>query len=172
MWPDTLFPHWQVPTTCPYPDPDQSILSPIPTSWRPILILLFHLRLGLPSVLFPTVFPPQNPVYTSPLPHTCYMPRLSHSSCFDHQHNIWWTVRSLSPTLCIFLHSPVTSPVLGPNILLSTLFSKTLSVRSSLNVSDQVSHPYKTTRNITVLYILIFIFLNSKLEHKTFCTKW
>jgi hypothetical protein len=33
---------------------------------------------------------------------------------------------------------------LGPNILLITLFSNTLSLRSSLNVSDQVSHPYKT----------------------------
>jgi hypothetical protein len=30
---------------------------------------------------------------------------------------------------------------LGPNILLSTLFSKTLSLHSSRNVSDQVSHP-------------------------------
>jgi hypothetical protein len=36
---------------------------------------------------------------------------------------------------------------LGPNILLSTLFSKTLSLHSSLNVSDQLSHPYKTTGN-------------------------
>jgi hypothetical protein len=40
---------------------------------------------------------------------------------------------------------------LGPNILLSTSFSKTLSLHSSLNVSDQVSHPYKTTGKIIVL---------------------
>jgi hypothetical protein len=32
--------------------------------------------------------------------------------------------------------------LLGPNILLNTLFSNTLSLRSSLNVSDQVSHSY------------------------------
>jgi hypothetical protein len=32
---------------------------------------------------------------------------------------------------------------LGPNILLGTLFSKTLSLHFSLNVSDQVSHPYR-----------------------------
>jgi hypothetical protein len=37
---------------------------------------------------------------------------------------------------------------LGPNILLSTLFSKTLSLHSSLNVSDQLSQPYKTTGKI------------------------
>jgi hypothetical protein len=45
--------------------------------------------------------------------------------------------RSWSSSLCSFLHSPVTSSVLGPNITLNTLFSNTLSQRSSLNVSDQ-----------------------------------
>jgi hypothetical protein len=50
---------------------------------------------------------------------------------------------------------------LGSNILLNTLFSNTLSLRSSLNASDQVSHLYKTTGGIIVLYILIFRFLVS-----------
>jgi hypothetical protein len=36
--------------------PIQSIY-PHPTSWRPILILSTHLRLGLPSGLFPSGFP-------------------------------------------------------------------------------------------------------------------
>jgi hypothetical protein len=36
------------------------------------------------------------------------------------------------------------------------LFSNTLSHLPSRNVSDQVSHPYKTTGNIIVLYRLIF----------------
>ena len=51
--------------------------------------------------------------------------------------------RSLRSSLCSLLHSPVTSSLLGPNILLNTIFSNTLSFLSSLNVSDQVSHPYK-----------------------------
>ena len=64
--------------------------------------------------------------------------------------------RSLSSSLCSFLHSPVTSSLLGQNMLLSTLFSNTFNLRSSLNAKDQVSYPHKTTDKITVLYILIF----------------
>jgi hypothetical protein len=52
--------------------------------------------------------------------------------------------RPLRSSLCSSLYSPVTSTPLGPNILLITLVSNTLSLRSCLNVSDQVSHPYKT----------------------------
>jgi hypothetical protein len=60
--------------------------------------------------------------------------------------------------LCNFLHSPVTSSLLGPNILLRTLFSNTLSLCSSLSVRDQVPHPYKTTGRIMVfLYFNLYI---------------
>jgi hypothetical protein len=38
-------------------------------------------------------------------------------------------------------------------------------------IFDQVSHPYKTTDKIIVLYILIFIFLDSKLEDTSCCTE-
>jgi len=62
--------------------------------------------------------------------------------------------QSLSSPLCSFLRSPVASFLLGPNILLNVLFSYTLSQRSSLNVRDQVSHPYNTTCKIIVLYNL------------------
>jgi hypothetical protein len=44
-----------------------------------------------------------------------------------------------------FSPASVTPSLFGPNIVLSTLFSNTLSVCSSLNVRDQVSHPYRTT---------------------------
>jgi hypothetical protein len=43
--------------------------------------------------------------------------------------------------LCDFFHSPVTSSLLGPNILLRTLFSNTISLCFSLSVRYQVSHP-------------------------------
>jgi tellurite resistance protein TehA-like permease len=79
--------------------------------------------------------------------------------------------RPFSSSLCNFLHSPVTSSLLGPNILLSALFSNTFNLRSSFNVSDQVSHPYRTTGKIIFLYILIFKFLDSNLEDNRFCTE-
>ena len=69
--------------------------------------------------------------------------------------------RSLSFSKCSFLHYPVTSSLLRSNILLSTLFSNTLSLLSSPSVSDQVSHPYKTTGKIIFLYILIIKYLDS-----------
>jgi hypothetical protein len=57
--------------------------------------------------------------------------------------------RSLNFSLFSFLYSPVTSSLLGQDILLNAIFSNTLSLRSSLNVSDQVAHPYKTTGKIS-----------------------
>jgi hypothetical protein len=68
-------------------------------------------------------FPHQNPVYTSPLPHTRYMPRPSQYSRFYHPNNIGWAVQISKLLISSFLHSPVTSSLLCPNILLSTLFS-------------------------------------------------
>ena len=102
---------------------------------------------GLSKWSFSQRFSHRNPPYTSHLPH---MPHQSHSYRFDHPINTGEERRSLSSSLYNFLHSPATSSLLGPNILLNTLFSNILSLRSSLNVSDQVLHLYKTTGNIIV----------------------
>jgi hypothetical protein len=61
--------------------------------------------------------------------------------------------------LCNFLHSPVTSSLFGANILLRTLFSNTLSLCSSLNVKDQVSHPYRTNGGIIMEPISIALLI-------------
>jgi hypothetical protein len=95
-------------------------------------------------------FPHQNPVHASPLPHTC--PPISFFLILSLAQ--YW----VSSTDHRVPHYIVSSSLLGPNILLNTL-----SLHSSLNVSNQVSHPYKTTGKIIVLYILIFQFLGSKL---------
>jgi hypothetical protein len=66
-------------------------------------------------------------------------------------------------SLCSLLQPPSTSSLLGPNILLSTL-----NLCSYLSVRDQVSHPYKTKGEITILYILILKFLERIQDNKIF----
>jgi hypothetical protein len=68
-----------------------------------------------------------------------------------------------SPLFC-FLHPPVTSSLFSPNIFLSTLFSNTLSLCSSLNVRDKVSQLYRTTGKIMVLYILMLLFYTADVK--------
>jgi uncharacterized protein with HEPN domain len=42
----------------------------------------------------------------------------------------------------------------------------------SRNVRDKVLHPYVTTDKIIVLYIIIFMFLDSRRKDKTFWSEW
>jgi hypothetical protein len=74
-------------------------------------------------------------------------------------------------SLCSFLQSHVTSSLFGPNVL-NNLFSNTLSLYSSLNIRDQVSHPHRATGKIVASYVLIFMILDSRREDKRFWTKW
>jgi len=138
MEPECSLPHSQVPSTCCYPEPARS--SPYPH----IPLLKIHLNIILPSTpgssqwslsfRFPTktlytlLLPPVRATWPTHLILLYFITR----TIFGEQY------RSLSSSLCSFLHSPVTSSLLDPNILLSTL-----SLRFSLNASDQVSHPYK-----------------------------
>ena len=69
--------------------------------------------------------------------------------------------KSWSSSLCNFLHSPFTFSFLG------CIFLSTQSQTSSAHVLplqwDHVTHPYKTTGKITVLYIFIFVLLDSSM---------
>jgi len=90
-------------------------IPPHPTSWRSILILSSLLHLGLPSGFFPSGFPTKT-LYT-PLLFPIRAKCPAHLILLDF---ITRTIlddkyRSLSSSLCSFLHSPITSSLLGPN---------------------------------------------------------
>ena len=76
--------------------PIQSIY-PHPNSWRSILVLSTHLRLGLPNGLLPSGFPQQDPIHPSLLTHTRNMPNPSQE------------YKSFSSSLCSLLLPLVTS---------------------------------------------------------------
>jgi len=104
----------------PYPQPHEvgPHLHP-PVFSRSILILPYDLCLGLSAGLSSSI---QNfyvflitPLYSSYLTHSIGL--------FDYPNNIWWRVWIMKLLIIQFSPAGVTSSVLGPNILLSTLFS-------------------------------------------------
>jgi hypothetical protein len=130
-------------------------------SLRAILMLISHLCVGLPNGLFPSGFPSKIPVWIPLLPHSCYMP--AHLTLVDfiliilgEECKLW------SSSLCCFLQPPIISWLLGGSILLSTTPSNTLSLCSSHNARDQVSHPQLLvvilSRKISISYITFLPF--------------
>jgi hypothetical protein len=115
---------------------------PWSTSSRIVLILSSHPRMDFQNGLFPTVFHTITRMHLSSPPIRAICPAISFFS-------ILYLESTRTPHV-VFLYSLVTLSLLGPNILLGTPFSNTLSPCSSLDVSNH-SHPYKTTSRILIL---------------------
>jgi hypothetical protein len=120
-------------------------------SVRSIVIFSSHLRLGPSSGLFPSGL----------LTKTLYVFRFvpMHATC---------PVRFILLELVILLIVQFPKTFYYVTSLASKYspqdpFSNTLRL-CSLNVRDHVSHPYKITAKIIILYALIFTFLDSRRE--------
>ena len=111
------------PPTVPILSQLDSAHTPYSTSWRSILILSSHLRLGLPSGLFPSGYLTKTLYVTffSPIRATC--PVYPILLDFIARTILGEEYRSLNSSLCSCLYSLVISSLLGPNILFNTLFS-------------------------------------------------
>jgi hypothetical protein len=101
-------------------------------------------------------------VCTSSVPHTCHMPCPCHSSWYDHP-DIWQEHNSWTSSLCNLQHSPLTSSTFA-QIFSSTRYSQTHKPMFLPQRERPVFTPIQNKKQIMVMYILIFIFLDRKLE--------
>jgi hypothetical protein len=109
---------------------------------------------------------PPNTVNNSPLPHTCHVLRPSKPSLMDHSNNRTFDSQNTKQSFSLYSLSlvPCYLVPLRHNYDTQHLFSNRLSLRSSLNVSNQVSQPYKKTaiynnnNNNFILIIIIIVF--------------
>jgi hypothetical protein len=160
MEPEGLSQHSQELSTCPCPELDQSSLYPPSLPPRSILILSIHLCLGLPSGLSPSDVPTNNLCAFVFSPFVLFPDNLTLLDLIILRIIILGEEYKLRrSSLCNFLYPLVSSILFGPNILLSTLFSNTLGLCSSLKIRDQVLHPYRTT-----VYFLRFQTADEKLK--------
>jgi hypothetical protein len=130
------------------------------TFWRYVLIS-FHLRLGLPSGLFPSEFPTKT-LYTPLSSPSTLHARPSHFSRFYHPHNIGSGVQIMKLLIMKFSALPCYLVLLGPNIVLNTLFSNTLSLCPSL-MSATKFHTH-TEQIYIYIYIYIYVYVTFHFE--------
>jgi hypothetical protein len=111
----------------PSPAPILSHLNPLqipqPISPRSILIPSSHLRIGLPSDLFPSGFPTKTLYTFCPLPCVPHVPPTSFP-CLDLPNDIWGTVQFVKLPACTWHGIKFYSSIIG-DILMPFLRTKT-----------------------------------------------
>ena len=113
--------NWRFVTAFTSAPPPVLILSQLDPVHTPTFhFLKIHLNVILPSALGPPKwslsfrFPHQNPVYTSPVTHSCHMPQPSHSSWFYHSNNVGSAVQIVKFLIMQFPPIPCYLELLRP----------------------------------------------------------
>jgi hypothetical protein len=144
--------HTNPAATCTCPEPEESSLYPT------ILLFKGQFKVIFTSTLVSSWISPslrlsyQNNAFTvllfiGKLQVILISPWVNHSSY------IWQEVQIWKLFFMPFFQPPFTSSLLGPNIFQIALFPSTFSLRSFLNVKDQVLHPWKSVDKNTISYI-------------------
>jgi len=103
--------------------------------------------------------PHQNSVYTSTLPHTCYMTRPSHSFRFDYPNNIGWGVQIIKLLIMQFSPFPCYFGPLRPTFSPQHPILKQPEPTFLLQYERPSFTPIQNTRqNYSSLYLNLYIF--------------
>ena len=136
MEPEGSLPPLQMPSTSPCPDPARP--SPcFHISFQTHLNIFLPSTPGSPKWSLSLTFPHQNHVYASPS-HLLHVPLIEFFSIWSPEKKFGEEYRSLSSSLCSFLHSSITSSLFGPNILLNTFRLLQGEVNSVKNTTTKI----------------------------------
>jgi hypothetical protein len=167
--PEGSSPHTQQLATGPYPDPVES--SPHPPANLPKI----HSDPILPSTPWSSKWSlsfrlsHQNLLHFSLISLACHMPCPPHPPWLDPPNDIWEWVQTMK-FLIVQLY-PFSSHHPSFVKIFPLVPCSQTPVYVLLLVWDQVSHPYKTTGRIMVLYVLTFTFLDSRRDDKRLWTE-
>jgi len=137
-----------------------------PIYLKSILILSFHLRLGLQSGSFPQPPSPPKPRTNFSSPPHQPQDRTTQCSWFEHPDNTWW--EQTTKPLTVQHHPLSLSRPSQAQASSSAPYPRTLSAYVPPSMWWTKFHTHK----ITVLYILIFISVDSEPEDRRFWTEW
>jgi hypothetical protein len=157
MEPKGSLPQPQAPATSPYPQPDQ--YSPC----LPIPIFKIHFNNILPSMPTSSKWPlslmltHQNPLCIYAFPHMCYMPppppKISFFLICSYDLYLVKSADHKAPRYVVFSTPLLPRPLWSKYLPQHPINQHTQPL--FINMTHQVSHPYKRTGKIVVLYILM-----------------